>query len=363
MHSENVDPLKPLPLLAQQYDRFNMQTVIRRLPDQIDTALAQALPSLPTGHFNKAVVSGLGGSALPADVLNDAFADEMSSPVRVWRQYGVPSGMDDSTLLIVSSFSGTTEETVSSLPKAARNVVVITAGAESPLARIAAERGYSLVLISTAGEPKGFQPRSAFGYIVTYLARILHGTGLMNDPTPTLQRLAVSLRAQNVRSRAEEVAAWLADRIPIVYTDESHYLSVARVAKIKFNENGKRASFFNAFPELNHNEMIGFMAPLGKFAVLYLHDPTSHPRIRERYEVMKKVFATEGLHHVSFMEWEMPGDSRAERVFSAVMFADWCSYATALLDGFDPTPVALVENFKQLLTSTYGSVDERVTHR
>jgi glucose/mannose-6-phosphate isomerase len=363
MDSQQVDPLTSLPLLAKQHDRFNMQTVISRLPDQIDTALAQALPSLPTGRFDKAVLSGLGGSALPADVLNDAFADEMSLPVRVWRQYGVPSGMDDSTLLIVSSFSGTTEETVSSLPKAARNVVVITAGADSPLARIAGERGYSLVLMSTAGEPKGFQPRSAFGYIVTYLARILHGTGLMKDPAPILERLAIALRAQDVRPRAEAIASWLADRIPVIYTDEAHQLSVARVAKIKFNENAKRAAFFNAFPELNHNEMIGFSAALARCAVLYLHDPTSHPRIRERYEVMKKVFASEGLHHVSFMDWEMPGDSRAERVFSAVMFADWCSYTTALLAGFDPTPVALVENFKQLLTSTYGSVDASVTHR
>jgi hypothetical protein len=78
---------------------------------------------------------------------------------------------------------------------------------------------------------------------------------------------------------------------------------------------------------------------------------------------MKQVFAREELHHVSFTEWEMPGDSRPERVFSAMMFADWCSYTTALLDGFDPTPVGLVENFKQLLNSTYGSVDARVTHR
>lgn len=360
MDSQNVDSLATL---ATRYDRFNMATVISRLPDQIETALAQALPRLPGGPFDKAVLSGLGGSALPADVLNDAFADEMPSPLRVWRQYGVPGGVDDSTLLIVSSFSGTTEETLSSLPETGRNVVVITAGSDSPLARLAGERGYSLVLISTAGEPKGFQPRSAFGYIVTYLARILHGTGLMKDPTPILQRLAVSLRGRNVRSRAEEVASWLSDRVPIIYTDEMHYQSVARVTKIKFNENAKRPAFFNAFPELNHNEMIGFTAAIAKCGVLYLHDPASHPRIRERYEVMKQVFAREELNHVSFTEWEMPGDSRPERVFSAMMFADWCSYTTALLDGFDPTPVGLVENFKQLLTSTYGSVDARVTHR
>ena len=153
-----------------------------------------------------------------------------------------------------------------------------------------------------------------------------------------------------MRPEAADLATWLGDRIPVIYTDDGHLMSVARIAKIKFNENAKRPSFFNAFPELNHNEMIGFTVPLGKFAALYLHDPASVPRIRKRFDVMCEVFVRDHIDNVAFRSWEMPGSTRAERVFAALAFADWCSYYVALLGGFDPTPVPLVESFKQELS-------------
>jgi glucose/mannose-6-phosphate isomerase len=337
--------------LATQHDRFHMATVIERLPEHIRIALDDGLPALRRTRFSQVVVCGLGGSALPSEVLMDAFASELTAPMRVWRTYGLPPGVDGETLLIFSSFSGNTEETLSGiepLPAGADNVVVITAGGR--LAQIAAERGYPLIRIPTQGEPEGFQPRSAFGFIVTYLARVLHAAGLMADPRGTLGSLPAFLRALDVRHEAADLASWLGDRIPVVYTDDSHLMSVARIAKIKFNENAKRPSFFNAIPELNHNEMIGFTVPLGTFAVLYLHDPSSVPRIHTRFEVMREVFGGDRLDNVAFRSWEMPGSSRAERVFAALMFADWCSYYTALLGGFDPTPVPLVERFKQELS-------------
>jgi glucose/mannose-6-phosphate isomerase len=127
-------------------------------------------------------------------------------------------------------------------------------------------------------------------------------------------------------------------------------MSIARTAKIKFNENAKRPAFFNGLPEANHNEMIGFSNnAIGDFGILYLHDPASHPRIPERFNVMKKVFLREGLHNVAFREWVIPGETKIQRIFGAINFADWCSYTVALLDGVDPTPVALVESFKQVL--------------
>jgi glucose/mannose-6-phosphate isomerase len=337
--------------LAQQHDHFQMATVMARLPEHIRIALEDPLPALRQTQFSQVVVCGLGGSALPCEVLMDAFADELTSPMRVWRTYGLPSGIDDRTLLIFSSFSGNTEETLSGidgLPADARNVVVVTAGGR--LAQLARERGYPLIVIPTKDEPNGFQPRSAFGFIVTYLARVLHAGGLMRDPASTLGALPAFLRALDVRPEAADLASWLGDRVPLVYTDDSHLMSVARIAKIKFNENAKRPSFFNAFPELNHNEMIGFTVPLGTFAVVYLHDPSSGPRIRERFDVMRQVFGRDRIDNVGFRSWEMPGSSRAERVFAALMFADWCSYYTALLGGFDPTPVPLVESFKQELS-------------
>jgi glucose/mannose-6-phosphate isomerase len=340
-----------LTALARQHDHFNMATVLARLPEHIQIALDDTLPALRQTRFSQVVVCGLGGSALPCEVLMDAFAGELTAPMRVWRTYGLPAGIDADTLLIFSSFSGNTEETLSgieALPADARNVVVVTAGGR--LAQLAGERGYPLILIPTKNEPDGFQPRSAFGFIVTYLARVLHAGGLMKDPAGTLRALPAFLRGLDLRPEAADLASWLGDRIPVIYTDDGHLMSVARITKIKFNENAKRPSFFNAFPELNHNEMIGFTVPLGNFAALYLHDPASVPRIRKRFEVMREVFVRDHIDNVAFRSWEMPGSTRAERVFAALAFADWCSYYVALLGGFDPTPVPLVESFKQELS-------------
>jgi len=337
--------------LARQHDHFNMATVIARLPEHIQIALDDTVPTLRQTRFTQVVVCGLGGSALPSEVLMDAFAGELTSPMRVWRTYGLPPANDADTLLIFSSFSGNTEETLSgieTLPADARNVVVVTAGGR--LEQLARERGYPLIVIPTKDEPAGFQPRCAFGFIVTYLARVLHAGGLMKDPTGTLRALPAFLRGLDLRPAAADLAAWLGARIPVVYTDDTHLMSVARIAKIKFNENAKRPSFFNAFPELNHNEMIGFTVPMGQFAALYLHDPASAPRIRERFEVMRDVFGRDRIDNVAFRSWEMPGSTRAERVLAALAFADWCSYYLALLGGFDPTPVPLVESFKQELS-------------
>ena len=109
-------------------------------------------------------------------------------------------------------------------------------------------------------------------------------------------------------------------------------MSVARIAKIKFNENAKRPAWFNSLPEANHNEMIGFSQALGAFGLLYLHDPDSHPRIQHRFNVLREVFAREGLNHVAFREWEMPGRTRIQKVLAALAFSEWCSYTLALLD-------------------------------
>ncbi len=337
--------------LAERLDHSGMANVIERTPVHIEIALQQALPTIPTGPFDQVIIAGMGGSALPAELVMDAFSERIGVPVRVIRHYGLPSSVNEKSLVVVSSFSGNTEETLSIVepfPEKAPNLVVITAGGR--LAALANERGYSLIEIPYRREPEGFQPRSAVGYFATYFARVLSSAGLLDDPTADLESVIGFLRRVNIRPVAEEFARWLGPRIPLVYTDEVHRMSIARTAKIKFNENSKRPAFFNGLPEANHNEMIGFSnRGKGDFGILYLHDSASHPRIRERFNVMTKVFLQEGLHNVAFREWEIPGETKIQKIFAAINFADWCSYTLALLDGVDPTPVALVESFKQVL--------------
>jgi glucose/mannose-6-phosphate isomerase len=272
------------------------------------------------------------------------------------RHYSIPK-VGARSLVIACSFSGNTEETLSvveGLPQDFTNVVVVAAGGR--LAELATEKAYPLIQIPVWHEPDEFQPRSAGGYFVTYLVRVLDAINSIDGAMAQLKEVPAFLRElTGVRPAAEDFAMWLENRIPVVYTDEAHLTSIARIAKIKFNENAKRPAFFNALPEANHNEMIGFMRKgLAQFGLVYLHDPASHPRIRERYLVMKKALMQEGLDHLAFREWEIPGATKIQKTFAAIMFADWCSYTLALLDSFDPTPVSLVEKFKDALSSFTG---------
>lgn len=358
-----VDPSE-LDVRAKEYDLFNMAKVIERLPAQIEIALDQEIPTIPRKEFRRVILAGMGGSALPMDVLTDAFFDRLKVPITVWRNYDFPLHLFDGSMVIISSFSGNTEETISAIngiPSGAQYVAVICredqpGEKQTELAQLAADGGYGVVQIPVSREPAGFQPRSAVGYMVTFLGRILADVGVLDDPSAELEAVASFLRRVETRPAGERLAYWLRDRIPVVYTDEMHVMSIARVAKIKFNENSKRPAFFNALPEANHNEMTGFLdESLGRFGILYLHDPDSHPRIRRRFNAMKDVFERERLDHVGFREWEIPGNTRAQRIFAALAFAEWCSYTLALLGKRDPTPVDLVETFKRELEHVPGN--------
>ncbi len=337
--------------LAFMHDRSSMKKVIEGLPKQIETSLDCPIPHPPHGQFSRILLIGLGGSALPADILVEAFGEQLLVPVTVSRHYSVPPWVDSRTLVIASSFSGETEEVLASLNqlKAVSNVVALAGGGE--LAKQAASRGIPLLRVPVDQEPPGFQPRLAFGYMATLMVRVLSAAKLIGNAEEQLADVPGFLRGSSLRAEAEDAAWWLGDRIPVIYTDPSYVRSIARIAKIKFNENSKRPAFFNELPEANHNEMIGFTRSLADFGVLYLHDPESHPRIRHRYHVMRRVFSEEGLGNVAFREWTMPGTARIQKIFAALMFADWCSYTRALLDGLDPTPVELVERFKKRLDS------------
>ncbi len=345
----DTNDLSDLRQAASRWDRSNMARVIEGTGAQVAFALSDPdFPELPPREVGEVVVVGMGGSALPVDILNDVLEDRLPRPIGVCRHYHLPRPTTDRRLLIFSSFSGNTEEVVEplrALPGSARDVAIVTAGGE--LSRIGEERSIPTVTIPAHREPDGFQPRSASGYIVTYLARLIDAAGFSDVDFEQFVRLADFLGSLELRDEGERIARALEGRVPIFYTDEIHLLSVARIAKIKYNENAKRPAFFNALPEANHNEMIGLSGAQEDFSIVYLRDPGSHPRVHRRYEVLDSVLAGP---HMTFVDWEMSGSNRLERVFAALTLADWISYYGALLRGVDPTPVELVERFKGLLT-------------
>lgn len=334
--------------LAARWDRSNMARVIDGMCGQVEFALKDPdFPQLRSETIDEVVVVGMGGSVLPVDILNDVLEDQLPRPIRACRHYRLPSPTSGRRLLVFSSFSGNTEEVVEplrSLHADTGNLAIVTAGGE--LAEIGRERDIPTVLIPAGREPEGFQPRCASGYIATYLARLLDAAGYADVPFERFEALVPFLRGLDLRGDGEKLARSLDGRVPVFYADEPHALSVARITKIKFNENAKLPAFYNALPEANHNELMGFAGSREKFAIVYFRDPESHSRLDQRFDIVQKVLAAPNM---TFLEWEMPGSNRLERVFSALTLADWTSYFAALLRGIDPTPIALIEEFKRLL--------------
>ena len=353
---------EPMKERAERCDRSRMGRVIAATGGQIDFALDD--PHFParelaeragsrggteeTVPVKEVLVVGMGGSALPVDILNDVLSDRLPRPVGACRHYELPPSRSGRRLLVFSSFSGNTEEVLEplrALPAETPDAAIVTAGGE--LAEIGRDRGIPTIRIPAAREPAGFQPRSASGYIVTYLARLLDAVGYAAIPAERFRALGRFLNGTDFREEGEELARQVSGRIPLFYTDERHALSVGRVAKIKYNENAKQPAFFNALPEANHNEMIGFGGAREDYALVYFRDPGSHPSVHRRFETLRELL---GGGRICVCEWEMRGESRLEQVFSALIVADWISYFAALLTGVDPTPVALVEEFKRLLS-------------
>lgn len=338
--------------LQRQYDKYNMAGVIERLPNQIETVLASDIPRINSQPVDKVILAGVGGSVLAADIINDAFADKLKVPLQIDRYFTLPADITKNTLFIISSVSGNTEEPLEVLEEAravSNNIAVLTGGGK--LFSLGMNGNYPTMRIPVEKEPNGFQPRSALGYSVTYLTRFLYENGLMENPMPELTAVPDFLRSLiNIRAEAEELAGKLMRKIPLVYTDELHQLSVARIAKIKFNENAKVPAFFNSLPEINHNEMLGFLARVSEFAAIYLHDPTSHPSIKVRYDIIQMAFKEKNIQNVDFHTWTMPGKITIEKVFAALLFTDWCSYSLALLNKTDPTSVNFIEEFKKSLS-------------
>lgn len=328
-------------------DRENMEQVITDSPGQFRDGLraATAVTWTPPGPLRDLCLAGMGGSWMAGALLYEA--DVLRVPLAVHRSYGLPAALTTQTLVIASSFSGNTEETLSAYDEAKRRglpTVVIAAGGEL-LRRAEAE---STPFLKIPAQPSTMQPRSATGYSVGILAGLLARLGLAREELPSdLENLASHLTSfmDAARARGEAIAPKLRGATPVVYSSDA-CATVARIWKIKINENAKTPAFWNVFPELNHNEMIGWTSARGPFHLLLLRDETDHPRTLKRMEITAALLHERG---VSATVVPIEGETRLEKMFSTLLVGDWLSYRLALELGADPSPVAMVEDLKKRL--------------
>ncbi len=323
-----------------------MLASIRGLPEQFAAGLGFAGETgAALRGVRRVVVCGMGGSAFPADLLR-LHPAAAHLELTVSRDYVVhDDALGPDVLVIASSFSGGTEETLSALDDArarGARVAVVTAGGR--LAEVAQRDHLPWVRLERPADD--FQPRAATGFFVGAFAGLLHHAGLMSDPAPALTALAAALRtAADVEDRACALARRLRGRVVVIYATHP-FADVARVAKIKLNENAKTPAFSSVLPEMNHNEMCGFTRLPAPFAAVMLRDPTVSPRMSRRIDVTRATLEANGVP-VDVVDLE--GNNAIERAFGALHLFDFASWWLAVLDGVDPNPVEMIEDFKRRL--------------
>ncbi|PIR73877.1 MAG: bifunctional phosphoglucose/phosphomannose isomerase [Candidatus Moranbacteria bacterium CG10_big_fil_rev_8_21_14_0_10_35_21] len=338
--------------MDQKIDQENMRQVILDSPSQLTQGLALAKDIKIPSNFNSIVISGMGGSALPGDILkiylDDLFQknSDQNSHLTVLqnRTYALPAEAYKNSLNIFASYSGNTEETLSSLEEALKaKLPAIGISSGGKLAEICQKNNIPLVSL-----PAGIQPRCASGYFFSAILGILAKAEKIENPSENIAQAQKKLSEQisDLEKQGAEIAKKLFEKIPIIYASEK-FRALAMIWKIKINENAKTPAFYNSYPELNHNEMVGFTLPQGKFHLINLTNQTDHPQTLKRINITSEILAKKNIQNTRI---EMNSSNILDSIFSTLLLGDWVSYYLALEYGQDPTPVAMVENLKQQLT-------------
>jgi len=338
-------------------DAQNMIALTHEFPEQCRKGLNIAMqfnPPTPRLPIQNVVVTGLGGSAVGGDLLRVLVEDNGEVPLVVNRDYQMPAFVNDRTFVIAASYSGNTEETLSAFEDAQDRgalLACVTSGGE--LAQRAAHDGTPVAFI-----PRGQPPRSAMGYLFIPMLMAAHKVGVIRrDPTGDLQNaIALLEKAREQwnadvpfeKNPAKQLAAKLYGKLPIVYGSQAYSTVVAFRWKTQLNENTKIHAYSNGYPEMNHNEILGWVLAkqqVPNLAVVLLRDQMERPKIVARVETTRRLFARAADVHEVFAE----GQSLLARMLHAIYLGDWVSCYLALLYGVNPTDISYINLLKAVL--------------
>lgn len=335
-------------------DVSNLRKVILSTADQFAEGFSAASDIVLDKDFDKVTVSGMGGSALHVDVLKtylDAIFAHESSQKRVTfiqnRTYTLPSEAYDHCLNIICSHSGNTEETIASFEEAlAADLQCVGISAGGTIEQMCKEHHVPHIKLPIPFE--NFQPRMATGHFVAAILQILITTEKIEDHSMDIQKKFAQEIREDIIACEEQgkiFAKKLVGKTPVIYASDV-FKALALVWKIKINENSKVPAFWNYFPEVNHNEFVGFTNPQAQYSVMILRDQNDHPRNLVRYSATAKALEEKGIevHIIDIVEGDV-----FRKLFSTIGLCDWISYYLALEYGQDPTPVDMVEQFKHAI--------------
>lgn len=337
-------------------DPQRMLDLISRFPRMCEEAWGLiATAPIPPMRPDAVVALGMGGSGIGGDLLRAYLFDEARLPVAAVKEYRLPAFVGPSTLVFACSYSGNTEETLSAYEEAAARgaaCVVVTSGGD--LLERARRRGHPAVVI-----PAGIPPRAALPYLVLPLLALLARAGVLRPLEDELAE-AVSVLRQIVAAESPEpphgeawrLATAMRGRIPVIYSATPFLEPVAQRWKDQINENAKAFAVWNTFPELNHNETVGWGLDedlARSLHVIILRDSREPDRLAQRVSITRELaFArAAGVDEV-----RARGEGKLARLLSVILVGDFVSWYLAVLRGVDPTPVAVIDELKRRLSET-----------
>ncbi len=340
----------------KKHDVSGMLELLRNFPEQNTRAWQlQAQPNLePQAGIRNVVFCGLGGSAIAGDLICAAFSDKLKVPATIIRDYHLPVWTGPETLVVALSYSGNTEETISTWHEArARQAVRVCITSGGKLGELSRRDSVPLVTI-----PAGQPPRTALGYLFWAAASFLESAGMLVISEAERAEVLEALQAtaeECLPSRelsenpARRLAAALRETIPVFYS--GGFLSVVGVRwKCQLEENSKNLAFTGLMPEMNHNEVVGWDYPedlLKNLSPVFLRDPSEDPQIKKRFAITAELLQPRRF----FCEVAGTAPGFLGRLFSLLVFGDWVSYYLALENMTDPTPVERITLLKERLVA------------
>ena len=336
------------PKYIAQFDHSNVLAVIAAQGEQLREQYEFDVPEV--ADLQEIVLAGMGGSALAAEFVRSWLADRLPVPIEIVRGYELPAYVGEHSLVIISSFSGNTEETLACLAEAKKRksaIVIMTAGGK--LAEHAEE--FSFLKIPHAVS----QPRMAVFYGVKALATLIERLGLVEGLLPELETAAEWLLEEansfiptvlEAENPAKQIAKKLVGHPVVVYGGPTLAMPALKW-KIDLNENAKNQAFYYVWSEFNHNEFIGWGNPKDSLLrVVELQSSLDNDRIHKRFDVSNRLLS--GIMPAPIIV-EAQGETKLQQMLWTMLVGEFTSIYLAILNQVDPEPVDLVEKLKKEL--------------
>lgn len=337
---------------VKKYDPQNQFEVLKNSYQQIETAWKNEfdLSDLDINPISNIIISGLGGSAISADLIKNYLGNELRFPLIVNRNYNLPVYAGKNTLFIASSYSGNTEETISSLNEAIKlgcKIVCITTGGE--VENIATKNGLKCVKV-----PSGFQPRYALGLSFFSLLKVFQNLKLIETQNDIVDKIISVWKEKGIEFSQDgnsvyKIAESLVGFIPVIYSVADSTNAIGYRFKCQFNENSKSHAFHHEIPEMNHNEIIGwesFKEKRFSAKIININDESYHPQIQKRFDILSDIFMESGAEVINvrskYEEFKV-------RVLDLIYLGDWLSYYLGILRGYDPSEINNIHTLKKRL--------------